>query len=129
MARADEAIAYYEPTCWNRGECCRFGRAGHRLYVTTPELIHFGQTHAAWPVDRRADACPHQRDGRCTARQARPLGCRVFFCQASARWWQSAVTEQYLGQLRELGERFAVPYVYVEWITGLEALRQAIAST
>jgi len=128
LARADETIAYYRPVCWNRGECCRFGRAGHRLYVTTAELIYFGQTHAAWPADHQVDSCPHQRDGRCQARRARPLGCRVFFCQASARWWQPAVTEAFLRQLREVGERLAVPYAYVEWLTGLEALRQVVSS-
>jgi Fe-S-cluster containining protein len=125
LSDADDAISQYQPTCWYLGECCRFGAAEHRLYVTVPELIHFAQNHPPVPVDDGADVCPFQREGRCTAREARPLGCRVYFCQASARWWQSVVTEEYLRRLRDLGERFNLPYLYVEWLDGLRALHSS----
>ena len=121
--RADRAIASLSPTCWNRGECCNFGRADHRLFVTTPELIYFAQTHEALRPTPNAQSCPHQRDGRCGARHARPLGCRAYFCQASARWWQPAVTEAFLAELRAVGARFGVPYAYTEWLAALTDLQ------
>jgi hypothetical protein len=122
LAAADRAIEYYAPTCWNRGTCCRFGEAGHRLFVTVPELIYFGQAHTVVPVAGDSQVCPHQQDGRCRARRGRPLGCRVYFCQASARWWQPGVSEHYLGELRALGQRWGIPEAYVEWFTGLGLL-------
>ncbi|UCG31777.1 MAG: hypothetical protein JSU68_08915 [Phycisphaerales bacterium] len=122
LSDAEEAISYYQPMCWNRGDCCQFGAAGHKLYVTVPELICFDQTHPPAPVQNGADTCPYQREGRCTARAARPLGCRVYFCQASARWWQPTVTEEHLRRLRDIGGRFGLPHLYVEWLFGLKAL-------
>ena len=120
--RVDREVSSLGATCWNRGQCCNFGRAGHRLYVTTPELIYFGQTHKSLPAAPDAQACPHQMDGACHAREARPLGCRVYFCQASARWWQPPMTEKHLAELRALGDRFDIPYAYTEWLDGLRAV-------
>ena len=129
LCEADETIGYYQPTCWNRGDCCRFGAAGHKLYLTLPELIRFGQAQQPVPVKYGTDVCPYQREGRCTARTARPLGCRIYFCQASARWWQPAVTEEYLRRLRNVGARFGLPHLYVEWLDGLRALHLSSQST
>ena len=40
-AEADRRIAANKPTCWNKGECCRFGEYGHRLYVTALEVVYY----------------------------------------------------------------------------------------
>lgn len=77
--------------------------------------------HAA-PVDDAA-TCPYQVDGLCTVRDIRPMGCRVYFCQASSRWWQGPMTESWLARLKALHEEFEVPYAYVEWLAGLRAVQ------
>lgn len=69
-----------------------------------------------------ADACPYQIDGLCTVRDVRPLGCRVYFCQASSRWWQGPMTESWLARLKALHAEFGVPYAYVEWLAALRAV-------
>ncbi len=63
--------------------------------------------------------CPFQQDGMCTTRAGRPLGCRVFFCESADEGWQSELTEWALARLREMHERFDVPYIYSEWLTAL----------
>ncbi len=67
-------------------------------------------------------SCPYQQNGLCTTREGRPLGCRVFFCESADEGWQSELTEWALGRLREMHERFEVPYVYSEWLTALAGL-------
>ena len=116
----DRLIAQHAPTCKNKGECCRFGEFGHRLYVTTLEVCYYlalGET-AGPPT---SDTCPHACDGRCDTRDRRPLGCRVFFCDPSDRSWQGPLTEERLLRLRELHDQLGVPYFYADWMTVLRA--------
>ena len=53
----------------------------------------------ARPLDDGA-TCPWQDGaGRCTARGARPLGCRVYFCDPSYEGQAEPLTEEFLGRL------------------------------
>lgn len=122
FAEADRAIAEQPATCWNRGECCRFGEFGHRLYVTTLEAAYYlARAGSPPPVD--GDACPHAFEGKCHARDRRPLGCRIFYCDPAAQSWQGPMTERMLATLRELHGQLDVPYQYADWVTMLQALR------
>jgi Fe-S-cluster containining protein len=119
-ARVDEAVALHRPTCWNRGACCKFGTFGHRLYVTTAELAYFvhGKVGQWRPVTGEA-ACPYQEGGLCTAREHRPLGCRIFFCDPAAQAWQPGEYERFLRELKAIGEEAGLEYQYREWLSAL----------
>ena len=41
LAEADADIAARKPVCRASGRCCQFEKYGHRLYVTTAEVMHF----------------------------------------------------------------------------------------
>lgn len=118
---ADERIAANSPVCWNRGECCQFGRYGHRLYVTALEAAYYLACGDAAPTAAE-DACPHAIDGRCHARDRRPLGCRIFYCDPGAQHWQGPLTEQLLNRLRAMHEELQVPYFYADWMAVLRAI-------
>ncbi len=119
-AEVDADIAARNPVCTNRGVCCKFAQYGHRLYVTDVELAHFVQGQSeAWREPEDSGACPYQIEGRCTAREHRPLGCRVFFCDPASGEWQGPVYEAYLARLKQLGEQLGVPYRYREWLSAL----------
>lgn len=120
-ARAQQFIDAQQPTCWNRGECCRFGAFGHRLFVTTMELAYYLAAGEV-PAVPAVDACPHAHDGRCHARDRRPLGCRIFYCDPEAQRWQPPLTERLLAELRTLHNELGVEYVYVDWMVALAAL-------
>lgn len=127
FADADAAIAAHKPTCWNRGACCRFGEFGHRLYVTALEVVHYLALDEIAPGEATApaihdDACPHAIAGTCHARHRRPLGCRVFYCDPAAQFWQGPLTEEMLVRLRDLHQRFDVPYFYADWLAVLRAI-------
>lgn len=117
----DRAIAGHSPRCTNRGECCKFGSFGHRLYVTDVELRYFAEGLGEQWIEPAldADSCPHQQGGICTARQHRPLGCRVFFCDSEAQSWQNGLYEEKLAELKRIGEKHAVAYRYREWLSAL----------
>jgi hypothetical protein len=126
---ADQAIAERGPVCRNRGLCCHFAAFGHKLYVSTVELAYFVRhARGQWRAPNGADDCPYHVAGRCEARAFRPLGCRVFFCDSETREWQGPEYEGRLIELRRIGEEFGVEYRYLEWLSALTELSDAVAS-
>ena len=59
-----------------------------------------------------SDFCPFQKDNLCTAREHRPLGCRVFYCDPAYQETGNAITEKYLRKLKELAARHGLAWRY-----------------
>jgi Fe-S-cluster containining protein len=112
------------PLCVISGRCCRFEEFGHRLYVTTLELARFVHDLGAGPDLKAWDGtgCPFQQAKLCTVHAMRPFGCRLFFCDATSTDWQNQAYERFHGELKQMHERLAVPYFYVEWRQALGIL-------
>ena len=111
-ADADRAVAAAGPKCEASGRCCRFGEYGHTLFVSQleAEVLLASAPPYAKPVSR--DFCPFQKDNLCTAREPRPLGCRVYFCDPSYQETGNAITETHLRRLKELADELGLPWRY-----------------
>lgn len=122
-AEVEATVASHSPVCINRGHCCKFDSFGHKLYVTEIEMRYFSEgMRASWIEPAGEATCPYQSGGRCNARERRPLGCRIFFCDPGAQAWQGPAYEQFLGRLKAIGEAFSVPYRYREWLSALSGV-------
>jgi Fe-S-cluster containining protein len=119
------------PACWASGRCCRFGTAGHRLYVTGLEaahlVLHLGRSPTLAEIEaaRRRDDCPFLIANACSVHAFKPTGCRIYFCDASAQDWQQDLSERVIAMLRALHERRGIEYRYGEWRAMLEAFATA----
>ena len=123
-AKVDRMIESHGPTCWNRGACCQFGRYGHKLYVTSAELAYFVRGLGGhFRVPSNDTACPYQIQGQCTAREYRPLGCRIFYCDPDAQHWQNDAYERQLKELKSVSEDYGIDYHYCEWLSALGMMR------
>lgn len=120
-AALDAEIAALDVRCWGSGACCRFDQAGHRLFVSTAELACL-ISHGDLPASVRIGRCPYQLGARCHNRSGRPIGCRIYFCDASLRGSLEDIYRQYHAGLRELHDRISLVYNYVELTAGLAAL-------
>lgn len=119
----DAAIADRAPVCTNRGLCCNFDAYGHDLFVTTAELAHFiAGHHDTWRSPSNERHCPWQIDGICTAREHRPMGCRIFFCDETSTAWQHAEYEKRLAELKRIGDALGIEYRYTEWLSALKSV-------
>jgi len=119
----DAQITRFTPFCRRCGRCCRFDEFGHRLYVTTVEFAYFLSTARLVRSIRPAGGtCPFldEKTGRCRNRRARPLGCRIYFCQPETRWWQTKLYERSHRILKNIHERFTIEYRYADWLTLLD---------
>jgi hypothetical protein len=105
-------IAAAAPVCELSGRCCRFREYGHTLFISRTEadlLLESGLPENA-TIDEAG--CPFQINGLCTARERRPLGCRVYFCDPVYAGKGEALTERYLARLKHLHEETGTPWEY-----------------
>jgi hypothetical protein len=111
-AAADAAVAAAGPRCDASGRCCRFKEYGHTLFISQIEADYL-LAHAppfAGPVTDAA--CPFQVENLCTAREPRPLGCRVYFCDPSYQEAGPQISEKYLGAIKRLADEFDIGWRY-----------------
>ncbi len=115
------AVRARRPLCLANGNCCRFDRFGHALWLSGLEVAWCLRQLPAMPTPDavetalRRGACPFLRDGGCGIHWARPLGCRAYFCDGAGVGWQEAMLESWHGRVRGLHDRLRLSYRYDEW--------------
>jgi Fe-S-cluster containining protein len=109
---ADREVAAAGPVCVASGRCCRFKEYGHRLYISNLEADVLLAAAPSYDRPASSDFCPFQKDNLCTAREPRPLGCRVFFCDPAYQETGGRITEKYLHRLKELANELEVDWRY-----------------
>jgi len=109
---ADAAVAAAGPVCVASGRCCRFKEYGHVLFLSNLEADVLLAAAPAYDKPVSTDFCPFQKDNLCTAREPRPLGCRVYFCDPSYQEKCNQITETYLGKLKVLAEEQGMDWQY-----------------
>jgi Fe-S-cluster containining protein len=126
------------------GKCCNFDSFGHRLYVTTPEMLYFADKvgsqnitgHFITVIPAEAGIqkldfntipsikpmtggrCNYQIEGKCSVYPYRFAGCRIFCCKSNADF-QSDLTETALKKFKALCDEFQIPYRYVDLPTAI----------
>jgi Fe-S-cluster containining protein len=117
---AEKDIAAAGPVCVASGRCCRFKEFGHVLYLSSieAELLLEGAPPFSDPVSE--EFCPFQKEKLCTAREQRPLGCRIYFCDPAYQETSHTLTESYLGRLKELVQKHGQEWRYAPLHTFLK---------
>jgi Fe-S-cluster containining protein len=113
-AELDAEVARLGPVCALSGRCCRFAEWGHTLFVSDPEaaLLLDAAAPPCRPLDL-GESCPWQdAAGHCTARDARPLGCRVYFCDPQYQAHAPLVSEVFIGRLKRLVDEHGLTWNY-----------------
>lgn len=109
-----EDLARLAPVCDLSGRCCRFKEYGHRLYLSRTEaelLLSEGLPEGATISE---EGCPFQIGLLCTAREKRPFGCRVYYCDPQYAGQAEMLSEKYLAELRALHVESGAPWEYGE---------------
>jgi hypothetical protein len=122
----DAEVAGLGPVCQLSGRCCRFRDYGHVLFVSAAEveLLLSEAPPPQRPLDH-GETCPWQdRQGRCTARGARPLGCRVYYCDPAYQPAAPELSERYIARLKRLAQRYGLPWDYAPLHRHLHHQRQ-----
>src|SRR5579884_3202976 len=98
----DAAVAAAGPVCIASGRCCRFKEYGHTLFLSNLEAEILLEAAPPQAGTVSPDFCPYQKDNLCTAREPRPLGCRIYYCDPAYQETGNRLTEEALARLKEL---------------------------
>ncbi len=115
------------PVCDLSGRCCRFQEYDHTLFLSGVEAAMLVDEAASpvRPLDSGA-TCPWQDGrGRCTARDARPLGCRVYYCDPSYQDEASRLSELFIARLKRLVDLAGLAWDYAPLHVHLRQARDA----
>jgi Fe-S-cluster containining protein len=112
-AEVDREVAEAGPVCIASGRCCRFKEYGHVLFLSNLEAeVLLAAAPPYDPASVTSDFCPFQKGNLCTAREPRPLGCRVYFCDPGYQEKCNEISEKYLRKIKELADEHGVDYRY-----------------
>ena len=118
----DSNIKSSNNQCDACGKCCNFDSFGHKLFITSPELLYFRQNIKNLnPMLKQQ--CPYLENGKCSARNHRFAGCRIFFCK-SDKDMQNRLSEESIEKFKSLCDKFDFPYRYIDLATALNNPRQ-----
>jgi hypothetical protein len=112
-ADVDHDVAAAGPVCVASGRCCRFKEYGHVLFLSNLEAdVLLAGAPPYDPQTVTADFCPFQEGKLCTAREPRPLACRVYYCDPNYQKTASELTEKYLRRLKQLADEHGASWRY-----------------
>src|SRR6202043_1522633 len=92
----DAAVAAAGPICVASGRCCRFKEYGHVLYLSNLEAEGLLHSAPSYEQGVTPDFWPFQKGNLWTAREPRPLACRVYYCDPPYQETGNQLTETYL---------------------------------
>lgn len=109
----DRDVAAAGPVCVASGRCCRFKEFGHVLFLSNLEAeVLLAGAPPYDPATVTPDFCPFQKGNLCTAREPRPLGCRVYYCDPNYQETAAHLTETYLRRLKDLATSHGLDWRY-----------------
>jgi hypothetical protein len=111
-AEVDAAVAAAGPVCVASGRCCRFKEYGHTLFISNLEADVLLAAAPSYDKPVSSDFCPFQKGNLCTAREPRPLGCRIYYCDPAYQETGSRLSEEYLRRLKRLADEHGVEWRY-----------------
>ena len=111
-AAADAAVKAAGPRCDASGRCCRFTEYGHTLFLSHFEAEILLESAPPYETPVTRDGCPFQVNNLCTARDARPLGCRIYFCDPAYQETGNAITEDAIAALKRLADEHDAGWRY-----------------
>lgn len=118
----DQTVADADPVCLASGRCCHFTQFDHILFLSNleAEILLENAPSVSEPVTR--DRCPYQKQHLCSARERRPLACRVYYCDPAYQETAQHITEHYLARLKALAREHQVPWQYAPLPAFLEEI-------
>mgnify|MGYP005865109711 CR=1 FL=1 len=116
--------------CIGCGECCDFNHSGHKLYLSLAEALYMvhssreGLTEDFLSILEKG-LCPYQIQNKCTNREGRSIGCRVFFCKADGNFMQEK-SNAALDVVKAFSKKCHLEWIYGELVVMLTAAYRII---
>ena len=114
----EKEVARVQPRCELSGRCCDFKTSNLTLFATDLE-IRWLEARTAAGEQPDPELCPHYVNKLCEARDGRPLGCRVYFCDTSTQVEMEQLSERFHQRLKQIHDECEVDYSYQPFVRRL----------
>jgi len=108
----DAELAGINPGCNTCGTCCHFDEFNHLLYASTIETKYIQENVEVPHFDPDQGTCPFLIDNKCTIREHRALGCRIFFCNPDYKDTLQDIYEKYYTMIKDLAVKNQTEWNY-----------------
>ena len=108
----DLELSKINPGCDSCGDCCHFDEFDHELYASTIEVDYILKNVDVPPFDPDQSACPFLIEKKCTIREHRTLGCRVFFCNPDYKETSYEIYDKYYKKIKDLAKEDQTEWNY-----------------
>jgi Fe-S-cluster containining protein len=109
-------LASINPGCNACGTCCHFDEFNHVLYASTIETKYIQENVEVPPFDPGQGTCPFLIDNKCTIREHRALGCRVFFCNPDHKETLQDIYEKYYTMIKDMAVKNQTEWNYAPMV-------------
>jgi Fe-S-cluster containining protein len=116
-------LASINPGCDACGTCCHFDLFDHELYASSIEINHIVNNINLPPFDPNRNICPFLIENKCTIREYRTLGCRVFFCNSNYKDTSQEIYNKYYKLIKDIAIRNQIEWRYAPMVKLLATQR------
>ncbi len=109
-------LASINPGCNTCGTSCHFDEFNHVLYASTIETKYIQENVEVPPFDPDQGKCPFLIDHKCTIREHRALGCRVFFCNPDHKETLQDIYEKYYTMIKDMAVKNQTEWNYAPMV-------------
>ncbi|MDR4505906.1 MAG: hypothetical protein MRK01_14125 [Candidatus Scalindua sp.] len=108
----ENELQAHNPGCDTCGECCNFDTFDHELYASTIEVNFISENVEIPRCDPKERICPFLINRKCTIRDYRTLGCRVFFCNTGYKDTSYEIYNKYYEMIKEVAIKNKAEWQY-----------------
>ena len=119
--KLDIELAKIDPGCDTCGTCCHFDTFDHELYASTVEVNYILENVEVASVDPEQRTCPFLIEKKCTIREHRTLGCRVFFCNPDYKDTSHEIYNKYYKMIKDIAIKNQIEWRYAPMVKLLAA--------
>lgn len=117
--KLDIELSKINPGCDGCGTCCHFDEYGHELYVSNIEVEYILENVDVPPFDPDQKTCPFFVEKKCTIREHRTLGCRVFFCNPDYKEQSYEIYNKYYKMIKDIAIKKQTEWSYLPMVKSL----------
>ncbi len=125
----DKELQVHNPGCDTCGTCCNFDTFDHELYASTVEVNFISDNVKIPSCDPKQRVCPFLVNRKCTIRNYRTLGCRVFFCNPDYKNISYEIYNKYYEMLKKIAKKNKTEWLYAPLTTLLASQNKTDANS
>lgn len=122
--KLEQELSRINPGCDACGTCCHFDEFDHVLYTSNIETDYIVNNVNVPHFDKKQNICPFLIENKCTIRDYRALGCRVFFCNPHYKETSQEIYNKYYNMIKKIAIKNQIDWQYAPMLELLDVKKR-----